>query len=59
MFAKLRIQKGLTQQELADLVGVKRSTVAMWEKKKSFPRADKLIRLAKIYGCTVDDLLKD
>jgi len=52
-----RMSKKLTQKELAALVNVKRSTVAMWETGKSKPRADALLLLAKIFKCSVDDLL--
>ena len=55
---KAREKAGLTQQGLADELGVSQSTVAMWETQKSLPRTDKLPALAKILGCTIDDLLK-
>lgn len=54
-----RRSKGMTQQELADLLKTTRSTVAMWESGESFPRADKLPQLARILGCTIDDLFRD
>lgn len=47
----------MTQETLAKRMGVKRSTVAMWETGKSLPRADKLMELAKLFSCTVDELL--
>ena len=53
-----REKAGLTQQDLADELGVGQSTVAMWETQKSLPRTDKLPALAKILGCTIDELLK-
>lgn len=53
-----REKAGLTQQDLANELGVGQSTVAMWETQKSLPRTDKLPALAKILGCTIDDLLK-
>ena len=55
---KAREKAGLTQQDLANELGVGQSTVAMWETQKSLPRTDKLPALAKILGCTIDDLLK-
>lgn len=54
--ATKRVQIKISQDELAKLLGVTRSTVAMWETGKSFPRADMLPQLAKILGCTIDDL---
>ena len=55
---KAREKAGLTQQDLADELGVGQSTVAMWETQKSLPRTDKLPELSKILGCTIDELLK-
>ena len=55
---KARKKAGLTQQDLADELGVCQPTVAMWETQKSLPRTDKLPALAKILGCTIDELLK-
>lgn len=54
---KAREKVGLTQQELANELGVVQSTVAMWETQNSLPRTDKLPTLAKILGCTIDELL--
>lgn len=54
-----RQSKGLTQQRLADELRINRSTVAMWEAGESFPRADKLPQLARILGCTINDLFED
>lgn len=48
-----------TQREVAKLLGVKASTVSKWESGAAKPRADKLPRLAKLYGCTIDELLAD
>lgn len=49
---------GLTQDNLAERLGVVRTTVAMWETGKSIPRADLLPDLAKILGCSIEDLLQ-
>lgn len=57
--ASRRQSKGLTQQNLADELKINRSTVAMWEAGESFPRADKLPILARILGCTINDLFED
>lgn len=47
----------LTQQKLADLVGVARSTVAMWEAGKNEPDNDTLLKLAEIFGVSTDYVL--
>ena len=48
-----------TQREVARIVGVKESAVSKWERGISKPRADKLPLLAKLYGCTIEELLSD
>jgi transcriptional regulator with XRE-family HTH domain len=55
---RLREKAGLTQEQLGQKLGVGQSTVGMWETGERLPRADKLPELAKILGCTIDDLLK-
>lgn len=55
---KAREKAGLTQQELADKLGVGQSAVAMWESQKALPRTDKLPVLAKVLKCSVSALLK-
>ncbi|MBR6392901.1 MAG: response regulator [Eubacterium sp.] len=54
---KLRTQKGLSQQELADTVFVTRSTVARWESGSRMPDARRLPLLASSLGVNVDTLL--
>lgn len=55
---ELRKSKKMTQRELAYLLGVKRTTVTMWETNRAKPRADKLPALAKLFGCTIEELLQ-
>lgn len=52
-----RRKNGMTQEELAEKIAVKRSTVAMWEKGINKPRAATLILLARVLRCTPNDLL--
>ncbi len=56
---QLREASGLSQVALAEKLNVGQSTVAMWETGENVPRADKLPELAKILGCTIDDLFKE
>lgn len=53
----LRKDKNMSQQKLADLLGVSRSTVAMWEVSSNEPDHETLSRLADLFGVTVDYLL--
>ena len=58
-FKKARESVGLTQQAAADLFGVKRTTVAMWETGKSLPRAELLPLIAQTYHCEISELLQN
>lgn len=55
---KLRKQAGLTQEALAKEMGIKRETVAQWERGENKPRVDTLIKLADFFQCSVDNLLR-
>ena len=46
-----------TQREVAAILGVKASAVSKWECGLARPRVDKLPILAKLYGCTIEELL--
>lgn len=52
-----RKSKGLTQAELAKLMGVHQTNITAWEKGKWLPTAKKLIKLSQLLDCTVDELL--
>jgi len=54
---ELRKQKGLTQEELAELLFVSRTAVSKWESGRGYPTIDSLKQIAKFYGITVDELL--
>lgn len=49
-----RKEKGISQKELAKIIGLKETTVASWEQGKSLPSIDMLHRLAKYYQKTMD-----
>lgn len=56
-FAEARAKSGLSQRAVADRLGVTPAAVALWDTKKTMPRASLLQKIAKLYGCTVDELL--
>lgn len=56
---KFRKAAGLTQGELAEKMGTKQPTVAMWETGAAKPRSDKLPALARILGCSIDELFAE
>lgn len=55
---RLRGEKRLTQEELADRLGVSRQSVSKWESDASVPELDKLIRLSEVFGITMDEFVK-
>lgn len=54
-----RKKAGLTQQQVADHFGISDAAVVQWEKGRTFPRTEFLPKLAKLFGCTIDELLKE
>ena len=54
----LRKIRGMSQEELADRVGVTRQAVSKWESEQSMPDLDKVIALSEIFEVTTDFLLK-
>ncbi|WP_283679719.1 helix-turn-helix transcriptional regulator [Lentilactobacillus sp. Marseille-Q4993] len=54
-----RINKGLTQQEVADELNVSRQTISSWENEKSYPDINSLIELSNKYQISLDVLLKE
>lgn len=53
----LRRQKGMSQEDLADALGVTRQAVSKWERAESSPDTDNLIALAKLYNVSLDQLV--
>ena len=54
---KLRKEKGLSQEALAEQLNVTRQSVSKWESNVSYPEMDKLIALCKIFDCDLDSLV--
>lgn len=57
--AQARREKRLTQEELADRLGVSRQAVSKWESGAALPETDKLARLSGLLGVSCDYLLCD
>lgn len=55
-FESARKKAGLTQKELAEKLGVDQSAVSFWETGKRAPRGGRLLRLADVLNCTIDEL---
>lgn len=54
---ELRKKNNLSQEELAEKLGVSRQAVSKWERSEASPDTDNLIALAKIYGLSLDELI--
>ena len=54
---ELRNEQGLTQKELADKLQVSNSAVCDWERERTQPDLEMLVKLANLSGVTVDYLL--
>ena len=54
---ELRKKHGLSQEELAERLGVSRQAVSKWECGESLPDTDNLITISKIYGVSLDELV--
>ena len=53
----LRKQKGLSQENLGDEIGVTRQTVSKWELGETTPDMDKLIQLSELFEISIDELV--
>jgi len=52
-----RTKRNLSQGDLADALGVSRQSVSKWENGNATPDLDKLVKLAKLFGVTLDELV--
>lgn len=57
--ASLRKEKGLSQIQVAELLGVSRQAISRWEQGAALPTTDNLLKLAELYGVSVEALLKE
>ena len=57
--AKARKEKNITQEQLADHLGVSRQSISKWESDVAYPETDKLIRMSALFDCSLDYLLKE
>ena len=53
----LRNIRGMTQEEVAEVVGISRQPYSKWEQGKTIPDIEKCGRLAKFYGVSIDALV--
>ncbi|NBI10310.1 XRE family transcriptional regulator [Colidextribacter sp. OB.20] len=55
----LRTEKGMSQDSLAEKLEVSRQSVSKWETGQSTPDLDKIIKLADLFGVSVDELVRE
>ena len=58
MISSLRKEKGMTQLELAEKMGVTDKAVSKWERDLSFPDINSIPKLAEIFEVSVDELMQ-
>ena len=56
---ELRKKSGYSQEELAEKLGVSRQSVSKWESNTTYPETDKIVQIANLFDCSMDDLIND
>lgn len=54
----LRKRDNITQEQLAESLEVSRQSVSKWESDTTYPEMDKLLQLANLFHCSLDDLVQ-
>ncbi len=57
--SKLRKEYNYTQEQLADVLGVTRQSISKWESNIACPETEKLIKMGKLFECSMDYLLNE
>ena len=57
--AEARRKNNLTQEQLAEQLGVSRQAVSRWESDTAYPETDKIVRMAELFHVSCDWLLRD
>lgn len=56
---QLRMSKGISQEQLAEILGVSRQSVSKWEMGQMLPQIDKVLQLSEIFNVSTDELLRE
>lgn len=56
---RLRKKNGLSQEELAEKLGVSRQSVSKWESNNTYPETDKIVQICNLFNCSMDDLINE
>lgn len=54
---KIRVNKGITQQEMANKLGISRQAVSNWENDRNLPDIEMIIKIAQVFNLTLDELI--
>ena len=54
----LREARGLTQKQLANILGIEERSVSRYEEKDSLPRVDTAVKIAKFFGISVEEMVE-
>ena len=54
-----KMGNGMTQEELADKLGVSRQTVSKWETDMVYPEINKLVEICNLFSCSMDELVRE
>lgn len=57
--SNLRKANNFSQEQLAERVGVSRQAVSKWELGSSYPDMEKMLKMCKVFDCTLDELMDD
>lgn len=55
----IRKQKKISQEDLAEKIGVSRQSVSKWECGEAYPTMDNIMRLCKLFNCKINNLVHD
>ena len=56
--SRLRIERGITQAQLAAMIGVHKNRICDWEKGKFMPRGVNLMKLSEALDCSMEVLIQ-
>ncbi|MCI8351107.1 MAG: helix-turn-helix transcriptional regulator [Oscillospiraceae bacterium] len=54
-----KMRRQMTQEELAEKMGVSRQTVSKWELDAVYPEMEKVVELCQLFSCTMDQLVRE
>lgn len=55
----LRRERGLSQENLAEIIGISRQAIAKWECGRSYPDVNNLIKISNLFKVSIDKLVRD